>query len=262
MLATAQGYAVFDREGTRIGAFIELAGAGGDRIAIRHEGVFVWRRRLLSITTVAKVVPDQRAVVLTVDGRALAGSETSSTSAPGTSGIAEEYAHSGGDWRDRLESYLAPVEGQADQADLSGGAEHERRQAPTKPGSPSRARRISRRRSRAEEISPPPNSTCCSSRHQAATYSSNGKVPLRLLAAPSSCLSKRFPSSSRSWAPHHSRTTAGSAPISSRPSRRPKESLCRACAASWSESSLGQFGAAVGVFQSGRSHRSRRSSSA
>jgi hypothetical protein len=125
MLATAQGYAVFDREGTRIGAFIELAGAGGDRIAIRHEGVFVWRRRLLSITTVAKVVPDQRAVVLTVDGRALAGSETSSTSAPGTSGIPEEYAHSGGDWRDRLESYLPPVERQADQADLSGGAEHE-----------------------------------------------------------------------------------------------------------------------------------------
>jgi hypothetical protein len=125
MLATAQGYAVFDREGTRIGAFIELAGASGDRIAIRHEGVFVWRRRLLPITTVAKVVPDQRAVVLTVDGRALASSETASTSAPGTSGIAEEYPHSSGDWRDRLESYVAPVEGKADQADLSRHAEHE-----------------------------------------------------------------------------------------------------------------------------------------
>jgi len=124
MLAAAQGYAVFDREGTRIGAFVELA--GGDRIAIRHDGVFVWRRRLLPITTVANVVPDQRAVVLTVDGRALAGTETPPTPAPGTSGIAEEYPHSSGDWQDRIERYLAPVEGQADQADLSrGGAEHE-----------------------------------------------------------------------------------------------------------------------------------------
>ena len=119
MLAAAQGYAVLDREGTRIGAFIELAGAGGDRIAIRHDGVFVWHRRLLPVTTVANVVPDQRAVVLTVDGRALAGTETPPTPAPGTSGIAEEYPHSSGDWQDRIERYLAPVEGQADQADLS-----------------------------------------------------------------------------------------------------------------------------------------------
>ena len=124
MLAAAEGYAVLDREGTRIGAFVELA--GGDRIAIRHDGVFVWRRRLLPITTVAKVVPDQRAVVLTVDGRALAGTETQPTPAPGTSGIAEEYPHSSGDWQDRIERYLAPVEGQADQADLNrGGAEYE-----------------------------------------------------------------------------------------------------------------------------------------
>jgi len=125
MLASAQGYAVFDREGTRIGAFFELAGAGGDRIAIRREGVFVWRRRLLPITTVAKVVPDQRAVVLTVDGGALAGSETASASTPGTSGIADKYPHSSGDWRGRLESYVGPVEGRADQAGLSRGAEHE-----------------------------------------------------------------------------------------------------------------------------------------
>ena len=125
MLATAQGYAVFDRKGTRIGAFIELAGAVNDRIAIRHEGFLVWRRRLLPITTVAKVVPDKRAVVLTVEGRSLAGSETPSSSVAGTPGIAEESPRSNGDWRDRLESYVGPVGGRADHADLSRGAEHE-----------------------------------------------------------------------------------------------------------------------------------------
>jgi hypothetical protein len=115
MLATARGYAVFDRKGARIGAFIELAGAVDDRIAIRHEGFFVWRRRLLPITTVAKVVPDERAVVLTVEGRSLAGSETPPTSVPGTAGIAEEDRRSNGDWRDRLESYVGPVADAADQ---------------------------------------------------------------------------------------------------------------------------------------------------
>jgi len=125
MLATARGYAVFDREGTRIGAFIELAGAANDRIAIRHERFFGWRRRLLPITTVAKVVPDKRAVVLTVEGRSLVGSGTPSSSVSGTSGIAEEDPRSNGDWRDRLESYVRPVEGRAAHADLGPGVEHE-----------------------------------------------------------------------------------------------------------------------------------------
>lgn len=125
MLATAQGYAVFDRHGTRVGAFIELAGAGSERIAIRHEGLFVWRRRLLPITTVAKVVPDKRAVVLTVEGTALAASETPSTSVPGPSANVGEYPDSSGNWRDRIERYVVPVDGQADQADLSRGAEQE-----------------------------------------------------------------------------------------------------------------------------------------
>jgi hypothetical protein len=47
--------------------------------------------------------------LLTVDGRILAGSETASASAPGTSGIAEEHPHSSGDSRGRLESYVGPV---------------------------------------------------------------------------------------------------------------------------------------------------------
>jgi hypothetical protein len=123
MLAAAQGYAVLDREGTRIGAFVDLA--GGDRIAIRHDGFFLWRRRLLPITTVANVVPDERAVVLTVEEWALA------TPAHETSGIAEEDPHSSGDWQDRIGRYVAPVERQADQADLGrDGAEHEHESSP------------------------------------------------------------------------------------------------------------------------------------
>lgn len=122
MLRGAQGYAVFDRERRRIGAFVELA--GNDRIVIRHDGFLVWHRRVLPIATVAKVVPDQRAVVLGVDGRTLADKETPPTPA-GNSGITEEDPYPGG-WRDRLNRYVGPVEGEADQSDPSpDGKEHE-----------------------------------------------------------------------------------------------------------------------------------------
>jgi hypothetical protein len=47
-------------EGRQVGVFIELAGPGAERIAIRQEGVLLWRRRLLPITTVASVFPEQR----------------------------------------------------------------------------------------------------------------------------------------------------------------------------------------------------------
>jgi hypothetical protein len=124
MLAAARGYAVFDREGARIGAFVELA--GGDRIAIRHDGVFVWRRRLLPIATVENVVPNQRAVVLTVAGRALAGMETPPMPAAGTSGSAKESPSSSGDWQDRIKRYVAPGDNQADQTGSNpGDSEHQ-----------------------------------------------------------------------------------------------------------------------------------------
>jgi hypothetical protein len=107
MLATAQGYTVFGREGRRIGAFIELAGPGGNQIAIRHDGVVFWRRRLLPITAVAEVLCDQRVVVLTVDRRALGNTEAAPI-AVSTSRVPEEYPHSGGGWKDRIERYVAP----------------------------------------------------------------------------------------------------------------------------------------------------------
>ena len=87
-LEAAEGYAVFDAEGKRLGAFVELA--AGDRIAIRHDGVFVWRRRLLPITDVVNVIPDQRAVVLKVSKRTLADTEALASQAPEPSRVAEK----------------------------------------------------------------------------------------------------------------------------------------------------------------------------
>jgi len=117
MLEAAQGYAVVDREGKRIGAFVELA--SDDRIAIRHDGVFVWHRRLLPITSVANVIADQRAVVLKVDGGTLPDSQTPSTSVPETSDMAEEDPASRDAWQDRIHRYLAPVESGAARRELS-----------------------------------------------------------------------------------------------------------------------------------------------
>jgi hypothetical protein len=124
MLEAAHGYAVFNRKGKRIGAFIELA--GDHRIMIRHDGVFVWHARQLPLTAVAHVLPDHRAVVLTLDDLTLADTESPPTPAPATSGIAEESPLPSGSWRERVDRYVAAVEGDADEPDRSAdGAEHE-----------------------------------------------------------------------------------------------------------------------------------------
>src|SRR5712691_369257 len=117
MLKAAEGYAVVDREGKRIGLFAELV--SDDRIAIRHDGVFVWHRRLLPITTVANVIVEQRAVMLKVDERTLTDTEAPSTSAAETSDIAEEDPPPPDSWQDRIHRYVAPVEGNAYQRDPS-----------------------------------------------------------------------------------------------------------------------------------------------
>lgn len=67
-LASTEGADLFDAEGKRIGMFIELVG-GGREIAIRHEGAFVWHRRVLPCAAVAAVLPEhgpRGAVVLNV----------------------------------------------------------------------------------------------------------------------------------------------------------------------------------------------------
>jgi hypothetical protein len=114
LLATAQQYAVLEPRGKRIGAFIELVGASGERIAIRHDGIFLWRRRVLPIAMVAEVLPEQRVVVLKVDRRALDGTNPGSTPADGTSRSEDEDAPSEGAWQERIARYVSVNESGGD----------------------------------------------------------------------------------------------------------------------------------------------------
>jgi hypothetical protein len=121
LLGAAHGYAVLDRQRRRIGAFAELA--DDDRIVIRHDGVFVWHRRLLPITAVADVIPDQRAVVLTVDKRTLVDTETAANPAPRAPEMAEEDPRLSGAWQERVNRYVGPVERNQPAANQSGDSE-------------------------------------------------------------------------------------------------------------------------------------------
>jgi len=99
-----------------VGVFIKLAGPGGERIAIRHDGVLLWRRRLLPITTVASVFPEQRAVVLNVDRRTLGSTMAVPDAVAATPLSAEEGADFSGEWQERIARYVSPGKSEADQA--------------------------------------------------------------------------------------------------------------------------------------------------
>ena len=99
-----------------MGVFIKLAGPGGERIAIRHDGVLLWRRRLLPITTVASVFPEQRAVVLNLDRRTLASTMAVPDAVAATPLSAEEGADFSGEWQERIARYVSPGKSEADQA--------------------------------------------------------------------------------------------------------------------------------------------------
>jgi hypothetical protein len=102
LLDGAQGYAVLGRDGKRVGIFIELAdGERGEQIAIRRDGLFVWRRELLSLAKVARVLPERRLVLLNVEPSAL-HEEHEAPFAPG-----EEDS----DWRGRIARYVEPADG-------------------------------------------------------------------------------------------------------------------------------------------------------
>jgi hypothetical protein len=105
LLEDAEGYAVLEREGRRVGAFIEVdQSPRGDRIAIRHDGVLLWRRRLLPISAVASVVPERRAVMLNVDR-----TELDNEPPPGTV-AAEEGAGTPRHLQERIASYVSAGE--------------------------------------------------------------------------------------------------------------------------------------------------------
>jgi hypothetical protein len=115
LLATAQGYVVFGREGKRIGSLIELVGPAGERIAIRHDGVVLWRRRLLPITFVANVLPERRAVLLNVDRRTLSRTVAAPDALGSPPYSAAEGADCSGDWHERVARSVAAGENEADQ---------------------------------------------------------------------------------------------------------------------------------------------------
>jgi hypothetical protein len=109
LLAKAQHYAVLEPRGRRIGAFIELVGESGERIAIRRDGTLLWRRSVLPITVVGKVLPAQRAVVLKVDRRALDVTNEASEPVDGAS-RSEEAESSDGAWQERIARYVSVSE--------------------------------------------------------------------------------------------------------------------------------------------------------
>jgi hypothetical protein len=115
-LTRARGYTVLGRDGTRLGAFIELAGPDGERIAIRYDGVFLWRRRVLPITTVANIFPKERAVLLNIDRRTLGGTTAADDAVDGPPPPADEGADPSREWQERIERYISP-ESEPDQAE-------------------------------------------------------------------------------------------------------------------------------------------------
>lgn len=120
LLGAAQQYAVLEPRGKRIGAFIGLVGAGAE-FAIRHDGIFLWRRRVLPITMVAKVLPEQRAVVLKVDRRALERTNGGSTSVAGISNSGDEGAADDA-WQERIARYVSVSNGGGNENDGEVGA--------------------------------------------------------------------------------------------------------------------------------------------
>jgi hypothetical protein len=67
-LAAAEGAAVYNAQGKGLGLFSEVVESGSD-VAIRHDGAYVWRRRVLPVATVAAVLPEhgaRGAVVLNI----------------------------------------------------------------------------------------------------------------------------------------------------------------------------------------------------
>ena len=96
LLADARGYLVVGPDRRKVGIFIESADE--KQIAIRRDGVFVWRRELLPLTRVAEVDRDRRLIVLNGD------------SASPAEDMAPDPGRVDPDWRGRIESYVSSGE--------------------------------------------------------------------------------------------------------------------------------------------------------
>lgn len=119
LLARAQGYEVVARDGTRIGSFIgvtEQAEGREPRIAVRHDGVFLRRRRVLPLAVVARLLPEWRLVVLNVDKRAFDQVAASSGSRE-TSTVSEEHPPETAEWSRLIGHYVPPAPSEGEQSD-------------------------------------------------------------------------------------------------------------------------------------------------
>lgn len=96
--------------------FIELAGPGGEQVAIRDDGVLLWRRRLLPITAVASVFPKRRIVVLNVVRRTLSSTLTAPDAVSRTAPSEEEAVDVSDQWQERVARYVSTGEDVDDQA--------------------------------------------------------------------------------------------------------------------------------------------------
>jgi hypothetical protein len=85
LLARAGGHAVVDQNGRRVGSVIGVVrdpDTDAEQLAIRDEGTFFWRRRLVPLDAVAGLATKKRRVVLSVDRKALRRGEATSPGPP------------------------------------------------------------------------------------------------------------------------------------------------------------------------------------
>jgi hypothetical protein len=136
-LAAAGGYKVFDRSGRPIGKFIERTSSGTE-IAIRHDGFFLWRRRVLPLAAVATL--SEGAVVLSLDRRAIKQTGAAPTPA-GDNAALTPPVDEDQDWGARITRYIGASEGKIDAtrtgAEEEGKTEDLGRRAPARAEQPS-----------------------------------------------------------------------------------------------------------------------------
>jgi hypothetical protein len=110
-LASADGYTVFDRDGRPIGKFIERT-ASGKEIAIRHDGLFLWHRRVLPLAAVASLSPG--AIVLNLDRRAIKETSAAPTPVDAKPAAMTTATDEDQDWGARITRYIGVDEGDTD----------------------------------------------------------------------------------------------------------------------------------------------------
>jgi hypothetical protein len=101
-LSNSDGYAVFDRRGRLVGRFIGLVSP--TEVAIRHDGTFLWRRRIVTLEAVSCVAPSDRAIVLGIDRAELTNGEKHKDVEPPDPVVDQP---SGPAWEQRLRAYTS-----------------------------------------------------------------------------------------------------------------------------------------------------------